>query len=127
MRAKSAQPVQRGRCRPSARQPRASGADRVSAQPGQGDLGVRSKLVGLYEVVQALLGLGSPLCPDSDQIRQHNEMSRCAISGLMHRNKTVLFDHLVGDHVPSDGASSRYPNPGLHDHPLVGQFRSSGI
>jgi hypothetical protein len=27
------------------------------AQPGQGDLGVRSKLVGLYEVVQALPGL----------------------------------------------------------------------
>jgi hypothetical protein len=52
---------------------------------------------------------------------------RCAISGLMHRNKTALFDHLVGDRVPSDDASSRYPNPGLHDHPLVGQIRSSGI
>ena len=36
---------------------RASGADRVSAQPGQGDLGVRPELVGLYEVVQAPLGL----------------------------------------------------------------------
>jgi hypothetical protein len=61
------------------------------------------------------------------ELPRRREMSRCAISGLMHRNKTVLFDHLVGDHVPSDGASSRYPNPGLHDHPLVGQIRSSGI
>jgi hypothetical protein len=25
------------------------------------------------------------------------------------------------------GIESRYPNPGVHDHPLVGQIRSSGI
>jgi len=57
---------------------------------------------------------------------RNSNLSRRANFGLVHCNKTALFDHLVGDRVPSDGASSRYPNPGLHDHLLVGQFRSSG-
>jgi hypothetical protein len=32
-----------------------------------------------------------PLCPDSDQILQRSEMSRCANSELMHLSK-IIFD-----------------------------------
>jgi hypothetical protein len=33
----------------------------------------------------------SPLCPDSDQIPQHSEMTRCAIN----RHGPPFFDHVV--------------------------------
>ena len=38
----------------------------------------------------------------------------------------VAKPSLIGNSSMS-GIESRYPNPGLHDHPLVGQIRSSGI
>ena len=60
MRTKSAQPV-RGWDIPaqapaSPEHPAPTGSVAI-AQPGQGDLGARPELVGMYEVVQALLGL----------------------------------------------------------------------
>src|SRR5215468_4407245 len=46
--------------------------------------------------------LGSTVCevsavaPIAAKFGQHGEMTRCAKSGLTHRSKTVLVDHLVG-------------------------------
>jgi hypothetical protein len=62
MRAKSAQPVSREDATlppPSPEHPAPTGSVAIPliAQPGQGDLGAPPQLVGLYEVVQALLGL----------------------------------------------------------------------
>ena len=64
MRAKSAQPVPgrmglAAQATASPEHPAQTGSVAIPpiAQPGQGDLGVRSELVGMHEVVQALLGL----------------------------------------------------------------------